>query len=174
MLLLIVLLTCSMSFAAEKTSVIPSVGTLVFHPEIEVLPLQIPSNKLVGNTLLAKDTQAWRSINIYFAPIPDANRSKIKANFDYYLLKFTGFNTLINSETSSRVLLYKPLNPLALDNEQSAVASLTYLTVGVVMHMDFYIINGSDGLAAMTTLYTDGDSNYWTPRISEMIANIQR
>ncbi len=178
-LFLIVLTTSTTAFASEHTKVIPSLGTLIFPSDIEVLPYQLnPTSKNVSagsTTLLAHDNKTLRSINIAFLLLPNIDRDGIKANLDYLTTTFNSINaSLVKEHDDIRILSSTPMQSSALDNEQLPVTSVKMLISGAVVCMDFYILDSPDGLISMLTTNAHGDINYWKPILAKMIADIKR
>lgn len=62
---------------------------------------------------------------------------------------------------------------------QTTAYQITYVygrggTTTIQYRMDFYLLDGTDGLIGIIATYAYGDSNYWKPRMEKMIADIKR
>lgn len=173
MFLLFVLLTCSTGLAAENTSVIPSVGTLVFPSDIEVFPSQTPNS--FGNILIANDNGILRTDHLIFKPLEVSDRNKIKNNLSAYNEWLNQSIVYIVKDTKSvKLLTNTPIYPPTIDNEQLAIKEAVILSKGIPLHLNYYLINSSEGLTLMIEVCSDSDSDYWKPIIAKMIADIKR
>lgn len=169
-LCLILLVTSTIALAAENTSEIPNVGTLVLPSYIEITPLIRPNS--LGNTLLANDNGILRSANLVFNPLKTFDRNKIKNNLYAFNL---WLNQSIVKDASIKLLINTPIDPPTLDNEQLIVKEIVTLSQGIPLHINYYLINSSvGGVAVMSVHCADGDSDYWKPIIAKMIADMQR
>lgn len=170
LLCLILSVTSAIALAAENTSEIPNVGTLVLPSYVEISPLIRPNS--LGNTLLANDNEVLRSANLIFNPLKTFDRNKIKINL-------YSFNQLLNQtivkDANIKLLSNTPIDPPTLDNEQLIIKEIVTLSQGIPLHMNYYLLNSSSGgVAVMTVQCADGDSDYWKPIIAKMIADIKR
>lgn len=174
-LCLFLLVTSAVALASENTSVLPGVGTLTFPPEIEILPNQLQTNS-IGNTLLVNDNGICRSINIAFMPVPssDLTREMLKQSTDAIE---SVFNTSIAQHVQRedyRLVSNSPLNKLAVYNDQLFIKTVKYLFAnGAILRLNYYIIDGTDGLVVMITTNADCDNNYWTPILVKIISDIK-
>lgn len=170
LLCLILLVTSTIALAAENTSDIPNVGTLILPSYVEISPLMIPNS--LGNTLLANDNEILRSANLVFNPLKTFDRNKIKNNLYAFNL---WLNQSIVKNVNIKLLINTPIDPPTLDNEQLIVKEIVTLSQGIPLHMNYYLLNSSGGgVAVMTVQCADGDSDYWKPIIAKMIADMQR
>lgn len=169
-LCLILLVKSTIAVAAENTSDIPNIGTLVLPSYVEVSP-SLKSSSL-SNTLLANDNGILRSANLVFNPLKTFDRNKIKDNHYAFNL---WLNQTIVKDANIKLLINTPIDPPTLDNEQLIVKEIVMLSNGIPLHMNYYLINSSvGGVAVMTVQCADGDSDYWKPIIAKMIADIKR
>lgn len=178
--LFILLITSSYPIAAEKTNtektkmVIKGVGTFNL-PYMQVLPLQSPAGG-VGNTLIAvdKEQNVVRSINLFFLDL-DFSRIQIlrdPAPFNDMLTEMA--KVFYKGPTTPNLLFIEPLDSLELNNQQNSIKQAISLMQGYVIHINFYLINGTDGLVLLVAQCPIGDSNYWKPFLSTMLSNIKR
>lgn len=174
-LFLIILSINATAFAAENTTVIPGLGTLVFPPDCKVLPYQhMLDTNAVGNTLLVDDNKILRSINLAFLPIRNADRIKFKTNINALTELFNALHTSMAKRYNARILSSSPIISSSLDNEQFPVDSVKMLMDNTAVRMDSYILDGTDGLIGMIATYADCDSNYWLPQMERMIVDIRQ
>lgn len=172
MLLLIVLLTCATAFAAERTNTISGVGTFVLS-DVRILPLQIPTAD-VGMTLLADDNNTVRTINVFFRPVSFTRKSMengplvMGAYFDELVEK------LYKDLRNINILTSPYYNKSAIYDEQLIIKRSKSMLYGCILDLNYYVIDGKDGLVVLGTLCPVGDAEYWKPIIAKMIADMQR
>lgn len=168
LLFLIVLLTCTTGSAAENTSDIPGVGTLVFPSDIEVFPSQTTNS--FGDTLIADDNGVLRTSHLIFSSLKTSDRNKIKNNLSAYN---EWLNQLIVSK-NVKLLMNTPIHSSAVDNEQFVIKEAVILSKGIPVRLKYYLLNSREGLTMMLEISPDSDSDYWKPVIAKMITDIKR
>ncbi len=169
--LCLLLFTCSTVLAADNTCVVPGLGTITFPEDVEILPAQQIIDNFPSNILLAKDNEIWRSITILFVPTIDREALKQAEKLEP---TFNELSTKLVNDYNSMLLYNGPINKQAVKNERIALKSFKFLFLGMVVNMDFYIVQGNNGGVGIATIYLDCDNEYWNPRVTKMIADIKR
>lgn len=173
MCLCLLLFTGSTVLAAENIGVIPDFGVITFPSNVTVRSTQLLKGNFPLNTLLAKDNDIWRSITLLFIPTPNINR-EAHTYAEYLEPAFNQLETYLNNDNNSKLLYNSSVNKLVINNEQLALKSYKFLVDGMVVHKDFYIMQGINGGIGIAIVYLDCDSEYWSPKITKMIADIKR
>lgn len=163
MLLLIVLLTCTTGFAAEKTIPISSLDTITFPEDVEILPVQKLTANFPCKLLLTNDHGTWRSLKIQLLPIPNIATEAVLA-LKIASAELNNDPKLIYSDAITQFVIY---------NKQVTFKSFKFLSDGMVLRMDFYIIQDSNGSIGIGAYYIDGDTSYWALKIIKMVTSIK-
>lgn len=172
MLLLIVLLTCATAFAAERTTTISGVGTFVLS-DVRILPLQIPTAD-VGMTLLADDNNTVRTINVFFRPVSFTRKSMENSPLAMGVYFDELVEKLYKDLRNINILTSPYYNKSAIYDEQLIIKRSKSMLYGCILDLNYYVIDGKDGLVVLGTLCPVGDADYWKPIIAKMIADMQR
>ncbi len=171
----VLLVLPTFSFAQDTPKVVPGLGTLVIPSGIEVIPSSTNTSNMNSDTLLIKENGKWYSAQLIICPFQEIPQQPLE-NILYSL------NAILDGIIKDQIaqypnskILHDTFLKASVTNNQTSLTKTTIMFLdSLVVHTDFYILQGTNYPIMIVVTSSDAESDYWKTIVFQILNNIKR